>query len=251
MFLSERATQAEYFDSPELSATEIQQSFQQLARINRLFLRSYPFQSRMIRWLSPERCRALSILDLGGGDGSLGRTLEAWAGQRGFSWQMTNFDLNLHALRLNAPGRNVLGSVVALPFLNDSFDLVIASQMTHHLSDPETVRHFAEAWRVTRDALFLNDLHRNPALLAVVWMAGHCTRLSPSMRSDGLLSVRRGWHLREWRELARQAGISGARVSLYFGARIFLQARKLPSRDAGSTPLPDSHRNHRHVSTQG
>lgn len=230
---------------------EVRHSFEQLARINGLFLHAAPFQHLMIRWLGAERSRSLSILDLGGGDGSLGRTLEAWARHRGLSWQITNFDLNMHALRLNAPGRNVSGSVVALPFHKDSFDLVIASQMTHHLSDLEAIKHFREAWRVTRDALFLNDLHRNPALLAVVWLAGYWARLSPSMRSDGLLSVRRGWRLREWLELAREAGIATPRISLYFGARIFLQARKSPSLAPGSPPLPDNHRNHRHVSNRG
>ena len=251
MFLSERATQAEYLDSPEISPSQVRQSFEELARINRLFLQAYPFQSPVIRWLGPERSRSLSILDLGGGDGSLARTLEAWAAQRGLSWQVTNFDLNLHALHLNTPGRNVSGSAVALPFLNNSFDLVIASQMTHHLSDLETIQHFREAWRVTRDALFLNDLHRNLALLAVVWLAGYCTKLSPSMRADCLLSVRRGWQIREWRELSTKAGIPEARVSLHFGARIFLQARKSSHLTPGPDPLPIHHRNHRQVSSNG
>jgi hypothetical protein len=41
-----------------------------------------------------------------------------------------------------------------------------------------------------------------------------------------MLSVRRGWRVEEWRELARRAAIPNFRVSVYYGARIFLQARK-------------------------
>ena len=226
MFLSARSTQAEYLDSQALGAEEVKKSFRELERINRLFLHTDPFQRLIVPWLGAERSQALTILDLGAGDGSLGRALELWSARQGFTWKVTSLDLNPHALRLNARRRNVRASVLALPFPDDCFDLVMASQMTHHLSDGDVAQHFREAWRVTRDALFVNDLHRNGALLAMVWVAGYLTRLSPSMRSDGLLSVRRGWRLAEWRELARKAGIPKADVSLYFGSRIFLRARK-------------------------
>ena len=227
MFLSHRAAQAEYFDAPDRTAAEVADGYRLLARVNRLFHFAEPFQRHLPRWLGAERCRSLSLLDLGAGDGSLGRALTAWAGQRGWSWRVTSLDLNPLALRLNPGGHNVAACALALPFADRSFDVVIASQMTHHLAPTAAVaRHFREAWRVTRDTLFLNDLHRNGALLAVVWLATHLTRLPAELRSDGLLSVRRGWRLGEWRRLAEEAGIPDARVWLHYGARIMLRARK-------------------------
>jgi len=97
--------------------------------------------------------------------------------------------------------------VGALPFADDSFDVVIASQMTHHLTNEEAAQHFREAWRVTRDALFLADVHRNAGALCVVWMVLRLMRVTPQFLSDGLLSVRRSWRVGEWREIAEQAGI--------------------------------------------
>ena len=235
MFLRQRATQAEYFDAPGRSAAEIAGDYRQLARVNRVFALTDPFQRVLVPWLGRDGCRSLSILDLGAGDGSLGRALTRWAARQGWDWRVTNLDLNPLALQLNPGGHNVVGSALALPFADDSFDVVIASQMTHHLAgDGEVAQHFREAWRVTRDAVFLNDLHRNPVLLGLVWLIVHCARLTPEMRSDGLLSVRRGWRLDEWRALARQAGIPDARVWLYYGARIMLQARKGRAARAGS-----------------
>ncbi len=236
MFLRRRATQAEYLDAPGRSAAEIAADYRQLARVNRVFALTDPFQRVLVRWLGHDCCRSLSILDLGAGDGSLGRALTQWAAQRDWDWRVTNLDQNPLALQLNPDGRNVVGSALALPFAVNSFDVVIASQMTHHLgSEDEVVQHFREAWRVTRDAVFLNDLHRNPFLLGVVWVVIHCARLSPEMRSDGLMSVRRGWRLNEWRSLARKAGIPGAQVWLYYGSRIMLQARKARGAHAAST----------------
>src|SRR6266853_248860 len=124
-------------------------------------------------------------------------------------------------------GSSVTGSLLELPFPDNHFDVVIASQVTHHLGDEaEVVQHFREAWRVTREGLLLNDLHRNPALYGLVWLSVRMAGLSAAMRNDALVSVRCGWWIKEWRELAAQAGIPDARVWLYFGSRIILQARK-------------------------
>jgi 2-polyprenyl-3-methyl-5-hydroxy-6-metoxy-1,4-benzoquinol methylase len=226
MFLSQRVTQAEYCDRTDLPSSEVADNYRQLARFNRLLLVTDPFQRLLVRWLGRGHVKKLSMLDLGAGDGSIGRSIESWARHHGWDWRVTNLDLNFGALRLNPGGRNVAGAVDALPFADDCFDVVIASQMTHHLSDEEAVRHFREAWRVTRDALFLTDAHRNAGAMAIIWGVLRLMRVSPQFLSDGLLSVRRSWRVGEWRALAARAGISSARVWLYYGSRVMMQARK-------------------------
>jgi SAM-dependent methyltransferase len=227
MFLARRSVQAEYFDNPGRSLAEVAEGYRQLGRINRLFLFADPFQRLLSNWLGPEKCRELSVLDLGAGDGSLGRELTRWAARRRWVWHVTNLDVSPLALRLNGEGRNVVGSVLSLPFRDESFDVVIASQMTHHLRDEEAVtQHFREAWRVTRDAIFVSDVHRNVAMIALVWVSVHAARLSKEMRGDGVLSVRRSWRIHEWKALAAAAQIPHAHVWLYLGSRLILQARK-------------------------
>jgi 2-polyprenyl-3-methyl-5-hydroxy-6-metoxy-1,4-benzoquinol methylase len=229
MFLKHRALQAEYFDVAERPVSELADGYRMLSHMNRLFLLGEPFKRRLPSWLGRARCRSLSLLDLGAGDGSLGEELQRWAAKRGWDWRVTNLDLSTQAMRLNPNGRFVAGSALALPFCDNSFDVVMASQMAHHLmSDDEVCVHFREAWRVTRDLLFLNDLHRNPALYGVLWLLLRLHGYPKHFRSDGLLSVRRGWRVGEWRDLAARAGIPNARVSLYAGARVLLKARKQP-----------------------
>jgi SAM-dependent methyltransferase len=228
MFLRERSTQAESFDSHERPLAEISASYCQLARANHLFLFSHPFVIHLPRLLGRENCRSLTLLDVGAGDGLLGRRLEAWAQQRGWRWEVTNLDVNPHALALNPGGRNVLGSALALPFPDAHFDAVIASQMTHHLTGAEVVTHFREAWRVARCAVLVSDVHRNPFLLALVWLGVRVLGLNREMREDSVISVRRGFRLDEWRRHAETAGIPGARVWLYACTRIMLGALKAP-----------------------
>jgi SAM-dependent methyltransferase len=227
MFLSSRATQAEYFDALDRPATEIAESYASLARLNRLFIFAEPFQRLLPRMLGHEKCASLSFLDLGAGDGSLGIELSRWAAKRGWTWRFVNLDLSPPALRLSRGERNVVGSVLELPFRDASIDVVVASQMTHHLpEDAQVVRHLREAWRVARRAILLTDLHRGLlpyALLRVLFFA----RSYPKhFRDDALLSIRRSFRPDELQLLAEQAGIKGARASLYHGSRVILQSAR-------------------------
>jgi ubiquinone/menaquinone biosynthesis C-methylase UbiE len=226
MFLSCRATQAESSDAPGRSLAEIAKFYESLNSVNRFFVFAEPFQRMMPRLLGPAACRSLSILDLGAGDGSLGKLLAPWAAQRGWNWRFTNLDIHLLALALNRNGVNVAASALALPFRDESFEVVIASQMTHHLTDEGVLQHLREAWRVARSAIFLSDLHRNVALYGILSVLLAVRRFPDSLCMDGRLSVRRGWRVQELETLAHQAGIAGARARLYFGARVLLQARK-------------------------
>ncbi len=227
MFLSRRSTQAEYFDRPDRSAAEVAKGYRLLNRVNRLLHNAEPFRRLIPGWLGEERCRRLSFLDLGAGNGQLANELTAWAARRGWNWNFTNLDLNPLALQLNPQGCNVAASAAALPFCDGSFDVVIGTQMTHHLKDEADVtRHFAEAWRVSRDAVFIHDVHRNVGLQSFLWLLLMALRVPANFRADGMLSVARGWRVAEFKNFAAQAGMKGARVRLDFGSRVFLLARK-------------------------
>ena len=226
MFLRHRSTQAEYFDLPGRTEAEIAASFRDLNRVNGLFRFSHPFEAVLPGWLGKLNCERLNILDVGAGTGLLGKKLTKWARRRGWQWCFTNLDTNPVALKIGDLPDSVVGSALQLPFADGSFDLVVASQMTHHLTDEQVVTHWREAWRVTRDAIFICDLHRNAGLYTLVWLALHLMRLNPTVVEDGLISVRRGFRLDEWRGLSVRAEIPAASVWRYHGARIVLQARK-------------------------
>lgn len=226
MFFVRRSKQAEYFDLPGRPEPEMLEEFRDLDRLNRYFLFSRPFEEMLPRLLGNDRCARLDVLDVGAGTGLLGAKLSAWARKRGWDWRFTNLDANPLVLKTGQTPPPVIGSALALPFPDNSFDLVVASQMTHHLLDEEVVQHLREAWRVTRGALFISDLHRNIGLFVMLSLLPHFMGVSRSVKQDALISVKRGFHLAELRELAHQAGLPDAKISLYYGTRILLQARK-------------------------
>ena len=194
--------------------------------MNRIFGFARPFREMLPPWLGDDRCARLEILDVGAGTGLLAQKLSEWAQQRGWAWQFTNLDSNPTAVRHCMMPQAVNGSCLSLPFADGSFDLVIASQMTHHLADDEVVVHLREAWRVTRDAVFICDLHRNAGLYSMLWISTFLMSMSREVREDALISVKRGFRLPELHRLALNAGLSGVEVKLSHGTRIVLQARK-------------------------
>lgn len=225
MFLRERATQAEYFDGPERTTEELRRHYAELARVNRLTRFERPFRLWLPRLLGSDHCRTLSLLDLGAGEGLLGRELTAWAATRGWQWRFTNLDHCHLTAQLAGNTDHVVASATELPFPDGSFEVVLATSMTHHLpSEAAVIAHFREAARVARRAVLICDLHRNSFFQFGLWLL--LLGASREFRADAVLSVKRGWRVGEWRRLADAAGLTGANVWAEHGTRVLLSLVK-------------------------
>lgn len=224
MTLRQRSREPEIFDDASRPVADVAADYAQLARVNRVFRHADPFTRVLQRTGLPQSHPRLSFLEIGAGAGQLAADLAAWATRRGWTWTFTCLDQSPVACSLNPCACKVIGDATQLPFPDAGFDLVIASQMTHHLPDDRVIQHFREAWRVARRGVVVSDLHRHPFLYGLLLLSVPFLSLSPRMRRDGLLSVRRGFRTREWQDFAAQAGIPKARVEVQFGCRIVLSA---------------------------
>jgi hypothetical protein len=101
----------------------------------------------------------------------------------------------------------VLADGGALPFPDRSVDIVIASQVLHHFPTEVAARWIAGFDRVARRAVVLADLRRSPAAMAGLWLASLALGFHPATRHDGVLSLRRGYSVREFAELLGRAGV--------------------------------------------
>jgi ubiquinone/menaquinone biosynthesis C-methylase UbiE len=98
----------------------------------------------------------------------------------------------------------------SLPFHDASVDVVLASQLLHHLTPESGTALLGELNRVARVGVIVADLRRHPIAAIGFWLAARAMGLHPVTRRDGVTSVRRGFTLRELGELLRVAGISGS-----------------------------------------
>ncbi len=99
---------------------------------------------------------ATSVLDVGCGSGHLLRALERVPLRAGL-------ERARRALR-HVPGLGVLGSAHALPFADDSFDVVVCTEVLEHLEDPVLAGAVAELKRVCRRVLLVSVPNGEPRL---------------------------------------------------------------------------------------
>jgi SAM-dependent methyltransferase len=153
----------------------------------------------------------LSLLEIGAGHGevplSAGRLLRA----HGITLQVTLLDRRWTHLPANGKD-SVCGDAMQLPFADGAFDVVGCSLFAHHF-DPATLRIVvAEALRVSRTAVLINDLIRSRLHLLLVYLG------LPLFRSritwhDAPASVRAAYTIPEMRSIladlpSRQLSIS-------------------------------------------
>jgi SAM-dependent methyltransferase len=100
------------------------------------------------------------IVDVGCGDGAITDRLAE-------QWDVTGVDLSPTALQ-HVRASSVQASATSLPFEDQSFDLVLSSEMLEHMADDEYRRSLAEICRVTRRYVLLSVPYREDLGLRTV-----------------------------------------------------------------------------------
>ena len=218
----------ELLDDPRADAVLVGRQLRDIARLNALFGGT----RAVVRELEPflERGKAepangkrqpWTLLDVGSGSGDIARAAVAAAHRHGIELTPVGIDVNRTAARV---ARSVgLSTIVAdgsrLPLGPRSVDVIVASQVLHHLPRPVAVRWIASFDRVARRAVVLADLRRSRLAMAGVWAASLCLAMSGVSRHDAVLSLKRGYTREEFCDMLRDADVQA--VARYRpGARI-------------------------------
>ncbi len=151
------------------------------------------------------------LLDLGAGNGHVGRALGRELARRGRGLVTLDLDRQLLHAGLSARGRSVAADALHLPLSDRSVDVVSSTLFLHHLDAPSVAQLLRESARVARVAVSALDLTRHRVPLVVNALLGLLLHRSPITRLDGSASVRQAWTVPELRAIAERA-LPGARV---------------------------------------
>ncbi|HWA58606.1 MAG TPA: methyltransferase domain-containing protein [Gemmatimonadales bacterium] len=201
----------ELLDHPDADPAVVASSLHHIARANFWFGGWWAVRRGLARLLAEApRGSRFTLLDVGTGNGDLPARAVAWAARRGITLTPIGLERHRTAAGLaNRRGvRTLLGCAGALPVRPRSVDIVLASQLVHHLSPAANVAFFRAAHGVARLGVVIADLRRSPLALAGFWVGSRLFRFDRATRSDGLTSVLRGFLPHELTALLGQAGIS-------------------------------------------
>jgi SAM-dependent methyltransferase len=203
----QRVNTPEILDSPDCPPHEIEASLRDLSLINRWFGGVTTTRKLIERVASATGKKHFSVLEVAAGFGEVPRLAAQQLARQGITLEVTHLDRA--ASHLLPGNRTVVADALALPFPDSSFDLVSSTLFAHHLEPDELARFAAEALRVTRHAVLINDLIRHPLHLALVY-AGFPLMRSYVSRVDGVASVRRSYVPDEMRKILASASPNGS-----------------------------------------
>ena len=174
---------------------------------------------RAIRRFLPSGSRLL-MLDVAAGACDVSEAL-----LRNLPCTIVTLDLNVRGLKLADQSLPVVADALQLPFRDHTFDVVMSSLFFHHLTNEDCVRVLSQMWRIARQRILVNDLHRGAVPYFSIRVLTALFSKSRMVRHDGPVSVLRAFRPSELLDIANRAGVR-ARVYRSFPYRLVLVAQK-------------------------
>lgn len=231
MFQS-RSTKLERIDTGDYSHEEYEDFLREIRLINRWAGDSKTLRNTLFREIERRGLKEFSVLDIGAGSGELLRQTACFARKRKKNARLFGLELNprsAKAIRESSAAfpeiEAIRGDAFELPFGDQSFDYAISSLFAHHFPDNLLVEILREMSRVSKERIFLIDLHRHRGAYLGYRIVSQALRLSRMVREDGSLSILRGFRPSELESLAKLAGIHEIREERHFPFRICLSGK--------------------------
>ncbi len=204
-------------DEPGLELAEIEEALAHLDRVNR-FTRGYAASVRGVAELFEGRKGVRTVLDVGVGGGDTARRLVDWGQSHDIALSVKGIDLSQPAIdyarRLSTHNPWITLETNDLFDLSgeESFDVVHAALMLHHLSDQQAAQALAKMYALSRLGVVVNDLHRHWLAYAASHVLLPALSGNRLIRHDGPLSVLRAFTRQELLGLVARAGLPRPRI---------------------------------------
>lgn len=203
-------------DSAELDPAIYARVLHDLARVNRWTFTAHPlfaFLNRAARGRTRFR-----LLDVGFGEGDLLRRVAYWTQRRGIAASLVGIDINPASAEI---ARSATPCGLPIDYLtgdyrtlSGGFDLIVSSQVAHHMSDPQLCDflHFME--QRAELGWLISDLHRHLFAYHGFPLLARLLGVHRIVREDGRLSIARSFRPGEWSKILSAATVPMEDISI-------------------------------------
>ena len=200
----------ELLDDPAADPATVAESLRNIARANRWFGGAAAVRHGLARALAGvQPGSTITLADLGTGLGDLPRAAARWAARHGVRLVGVGLERSPVAARLALAGGVpcAVACAGAPPFREKSVDVVLVSQVAHHLADESAVRLFQACDRLASRAVIIADLRSGLLGPLAFWVGARALAFDPVTVADGMTSLRRGYSVDRLRGLLAAAGV--------------------------------------------
>jgi len=223
----------ELLDSDSGSAEEVERSLRDLQSFNQR-LGGVSTTRDLIRDVAVRTGKTqFSLLEIAAGTGFVPVQASRELVGEGIKVDITLSDRAATHLPRNGSAHKVAADALNIPFSDSAFDLVTCTLFLHHLAPDEVLKFARESLRVSRIAVLVNDLVRNPLHLALAY-AGVPIYRSRITRNDAPASVKQAYTIEEMSRFFRTAGAAKVETQKHFLFRMGVIAWKFPSSGTAS-----------------
>lgn len=209
---SRRSEEAEIMDDFELRGEELEQTLNDLEKINK-WLGGNKITLDGIQTLlkdTPDNA-VITIADVGCGSGAVLREIANWGRTQKFDLELVGIDANTHAIEI-AKRRSDYYPEIKFKDLNifsdaykaQNFDIVLCTLTLHHFKNEEIIDLLNIFKQQTHIGVIINDLQRSKT--AYVLFQAFCKVFIDNeiARKDGLTSILRGFKKKDLKKLSKE-----------------------------------------------
>ncbi|WP_420151671.1 methyltransferase domain-containing protein [Spirosoma sp.] len=217
---AQRTSQEEFLDDFSLEGAELGDALDKIAAINQWLggnqVTLNGIEDLLRKW--PKE-KAVSIVDIGCGNGDMCRAVAEFGKQKGFRVNILGIDANLytvnHARSLSAHYPAVSYAEMNV-FENDfaalDYDIALCTLTLHHFSDKDILQLMGLLANKARLGIVINDLHRSALAYRLFQLICFVFRLSKLSKDDGLISILRGFKKRELVSFSEQLQLKAYQI---------------------------------------
>ena len=215
----------ELLDDPAADPATVRRSLGHIARSNQLFGGRAAVLHGIARLLAGRTARStqrpLTLLDIGTGAGDIPAAIRAWGARRGVAIRTLALERSRAAARLASSPRLpvALGCAGSLPVRARGVDIVVLSQVLHHLHPDSAVELLRALDDTARLGVVVADLRRSPTAATLFRFGSAILGFDEPTRTDGVTSIYRGYLRPELARLCDRAGVRAA-VEKRWGWRV-------------------------------
>lgn len=211
-----RTDAPELMDDLSIHGTELRDTLDEIANINRL-LGGNNITLDGVRQLLAKvpKSEEIVIVDLGCGNGDMLRMLSNYADRQGWQFKLIGIDANqdtiCYARELSALYPNIsylAKDIFDADFEKMSYDIALCTLTLHHFNETEMLQLMQVLKKRANIGIIINDLHRNALAYYLFQLVGLVFRLRTMSRNDGLVSILRGFKKEELVHFSQKLNIN-------------------------------------------